>query len=304
MRFRWSHLGPLLLVACAVPLNPFPALASAYGEIPPPLFLVVSTKGDTIQAQSVEPEPFDMVRVTNTSNEYYYLPATRIQRVLDDSGQDRTKEAVDQRRILGRPPKEATLAPGPSSRYGPRSITKSVGITEMGAWGRIGGPEERKRSFDFVFDLGRLYNAGARTGVGGSFFVGFGEGSAELGVRARFRYWLRGESSLDFSPGVILSHEEPGLPRGDGVGLVGQLAWNHSRWFSLGAEVYTVRRSTERYTWFGQTTTVDGGRDTGFMLGLKLGDKAGLLAAAVAAVAGIANGNGAEPVYTPGPSLP
>ncbi len=289
MRSQGSLLALFLLVA---PLAPLHATASPISDVPAPLLTVVLTSGDTIQAVSVEPASLDVVRITNSSLRHRFLATNRVRRVLDETGADRTRDALERRHTVGRPPKTSEpmepAIPKRPSPYGPRATTKSFAITETSAFARLAGPAGRQRSHNVMFDVGRVFNVGSRTGLGATAFVGAGDGSAEVGVRGRFRYWLDTQSSIDFSPGLILSHEEPGISKGKGLGLVGQLSWNYSRIWSFAAQVYSVESTTEtrQYAWFLNSHTVQGGRDTGVMLGFKLGGKPGLIAAPTAAVLG------------------
>jgi hypothetical protein len=281
-----------LLVSLLLLVAPPCAGASPISDEPAPLITVVLTSGDMIQAVSVEPASLDVVRITNSALRYRYLATNRVRLVLDESGADRTRDALELRRTVGQPPSESQPVK-PSDRvspyrYGPRATTRSFAITETSAFARLTGPVGRDRTFNIMLDVGRVFNVGSRTGVGATAFAGVGDGSAEVGVRGRFRYWLGPQSSIDFSPGVILSHEEPGISKGKGVGLVGQLSWSYSRIWSFAAQVYSVERTTEtgHYDGVQSSYTVPGGRDTGLMLGFKLGGKPGLIAGPVAALVG------------------
>jgi hypothetical protein len=305
MRSQESLLALFLILASLTPPH---ATASPISDAPAPLLTVVLTSGDTIQAVSVEPASIDVVRITNSSLRYRFLATNRVRLVLDETGADRTRDALERRRTVGRPPRMSEpvepmerAVPERPLRYGPRASTKSFAITETSAFARLAGPAGRQRSYNVMFDVGRVFNVGSLTGLGATAFVGAGDGSAEVGVRGRFRYWLDTQSSIDFSPGLILSHEEPGISKGKGVGLVGQLSWSYSQLWSFAAQVYSVERTTEtaQRSWFQNSYTVPGGRDKGVMLGFKLGGKPGLIAAPAAALAGIIFAGMTRNVYGP-----
>jgi hypothetical protein len=168
-------------------------------------------------------------------------------------------------------------------------MTKSFAITETGLFSRVGGDEDRKRSYGGMFDVGRGYNVGERMAVGGTLFIGAGDHYAEFGVRARMRYWLGSRSAIDFAPGIILAHEEPGMAEGAGPGLIGEIAWSPRRIVSLSAQAFSVRRTSvhERGWIFGPAYDVPGGRDTGVRFGVKMGGTPGLASGLVATVLGL-----------------
>jgi hypothetical protein len=287
------------------------ARAASGDGSPPPLITVLFESGDTLRALSVEPSGIGMVRITDSTSRYEFRPANRIRRVLDGTGADRTRDALDRGRVVGsspaafagerfREPERHALV-----RYGPRSVTPSFGIIETSAFGRLNNASRDDRTIGFTVDLGWAFNVGDHDALGLTAFYGGGDGWGDLGVRARYRRWLGATSSIDLAPGVILTHEEPGTAHGKGVGIVGLVAWNYSRLGGLMAQVYSVEREdvTRYYGWFFNPTAYvqRGGRDTGVMVGIKLGGRPALysgIAASMAAV--IAAGTQTHAVYAPG----
>lgn len=279
-----------LLAACSVgwtaPLND------------PPGILIVTESGDTLRAGSVEPAGIGTVRIIDVEGRYRFLSANRIRRVLDEDGRDRTREALDLRRGIGSAPRAISLEPMPQeprhARYGPRSVTRSFMITETSAFGRLDPSLDDERSFTASFDLGHAVNVTARDAVGASLFIGGGDGSGDFGVRARYRRWFGTRSCLEFAPGLILSHDEPGPADGRGIGFVGQIAYTYARWVSGALQIYSVRRSgVWQYVpgpdFFtpGYSYLEPGYRDTGVMLGVKIGGRAGMAAGAAGTLAAI-----------------
>jgi hypothetical protein len=85
-------------------------------------------------------------------------------------------------------------------------------VTEMGVLYRLddypfqGDPSR----IVLTFDVGWMKNLSQRNAVGvtGSAIVG---DATRLGIRPRYRRWLSKGTSLDVSPGILLSGEDPGI---------------------------------------------------------------------------------------------
>lgn len=262
----------------------------------PPGIIIVPEGGDTLRAVSVEPAGIGTVRIVDVEGRYQFLSANRIRRVLDEDGRDRTREALDLRRGIGSTPRAMPLEPMPREprlvRYGPRSVTRSFMITETSAFGRLDPALDDERSFSASFDLGHAVNVTAHDAVGASLFIGGGDGSADFGVRARYRRWLGTRSCLELAPGLILSHDEPGPADGRGIGFVGQIAYTYARWLSGAIQIYSVQRSDVRQYVSGLLTPGSsylepGFRDTGVMLGVKIGGRAGVATGVAGTLAAI-----------------
>ena len=113
------RLGPILAAAAALSV---PVVSSAVE--------IQLTNGDVIQAISVEPAPFDMVRITMADGTYDHLAPVKIRAVIDGSGVDRTKALFRDRETVGTPLPPGQRVPGPGLRVGPRSVTRHFAITE------------------------------------------------------------------------------------------------------------------------------------------------------------------------------
>jgi hypothetical protein len=286
--------SPIFIGLCLCLLSAaHPVSAKPPDETVAPRITVVFENGDTLRALSVEPAGVGMVRITDADRQARFRPLNRVRRVLDETGRDRTVEALDRGQVIGSPPQ--VTVPGERShevprppRYGPRSVVRSFSITETSVFGRVYKTRDRdERTFTISFDCGREFNVSARSALGATAFVGAGDGSADLGARLHYRRWLTARSSLDFAPGVIFAHEEPGRATGQGPGLVGQIAWSDSRYVSLAAQVYSVERSAFfEYGPYGSSSWIPGSRDTGVMVGFKVGGTPGLMTGAAGAVVG------------------
>lgn len=95
----------------------------------------------------------------------------------------------------------------------PLAETRSFMITEFGVLARIDdypyiGGDSR---IAFSFDLGWMKNISERAAVGFSGYALVSDPTARLGIRARYRRWLSQRTSIDISPGVLLSGEDSGI---------------------------------------------------------------------------------------------
>jgi hypothetical protein len=282
---RVSFLGAVSLLLASF------ANAAPSGSSPPPLVTVVTESGDTLRALGVQPAGIGSVRITHADGRYEYRSVSHIRRVVDETGRNRTADALDRGRVVGSsiPGVEAERIPGERrpARYGPRSVTKFFTITESSGLARVDRGREDERSYNFSFDVGTAANVSDHDAVGGTLFLGIGDGAGDFGVRARYRRWFNAQTSLDLSPGLILLHDEPGSATGKGIGLIGQVAFTADRWLGVVAQVYSVDRSDVReYYGFppfipSGSYVVPGFRETGVMFGLRLGGRAGIAAGAV-----------------------
>jgi hypothetical protein len=270
----------------------------------PGLITVIFTNGDTVRAISAEPRPFEMLRLIDEFQAERTLSFNRVRRVLDETGVDRTEDALKRRQTIGKP--YGPSSPGSPRRTPRRSridprMARSYPLTELSAFPRLGSDHPRDRESGFTLDLGRAFKVGARTSLGASLFASVGDGYADLGLRPRVRRWLGRKSSVDFAPGLIVTHDEPAGWRPHGPGFVGQVALNHSEYLGVVVQAYTVRRSgPARGSWFDPPSARVTERDSGLMLGLRLGGKAGRIGAAAASVIGfVVVANRRPPIYAP-----
>lgn len=243
-----------------------------------PSLTVLLTSGDTLRAFRILPAGIDMVRIEDRTGGAFYA-TNRIRSVMDASGSDRTRDALDLRRALGRrlppmdPSRSATARP---THYGPLSVTRAFPIIETTGFATVTNYRTDERGMTFQFDAGVGVNVATRDAIGMTLFAGAGDGAYDFGVRYRYRRWVGVRSSIDLSPGLFLVHDEPGRWEGKGVGWVGQIAFNANRAFGFALQVYTVGRERPReYTWYGVYGPFRS-RDSGLMIGARLGGNAGL----------------------------
>jgi hypothetical protein len=244
--------------------------------------IVILENGDSIQATCVEPSSLDIVRITTPDGKYQYMSFVRIDAVIDESGADRTRYVLDRRKRIGTPLPKAPSLPGPGLRVGPKSVTSSFWITETTVLGRVGGSDRSRRALGgrFDFDLGHMSNVGERTAVGGTMFVGSANDYTNAGLRVHVRRWLSRTASVDIAPGIIaFEHSVGGTVHPPGFSI--RTSLNPSRYISFTAEVFNVGRSEYRHNgiWYASVQNV---RDTGVMVGGKVGQWPGAVVGSLA----------------------
>ncbi|MGE5178561.1 MAG: hypothetical protein ACM3PF_05640 [Bacteroidota bacterium] len=267
-------------------LLPAAALAQGSQTGAAPAYQVILASGDTLQASCVQPAPFDMVCITTTGSETRYVSASRIRAVTDAGGADVTSLVVDHRKTLGMPPVPPVSRPRQPRGVGDRSITRAFLITEATLLGRIhpGGLGSHGRAFWLGFDAGVLENVSDRTGIGYGMYFGSGGDYADLGIRLRLRRWLTPTSNVEIAPGVTLAEHrvESGDPLPPFFSL--QASWSPSRYVTLTAESYTLRRREYLYGEAMRPVGSEDVRETGILVGFKVGQWPGAAAGLVAAL--------------------
>jgi hypothetical protein len=257
-----KRLGPILLAVAAALSVP---VASSAVEIR-------LTNGDVIQAISVEPAPFDMVRITMPDGTYDYLAPVKIRAVIDDTGADRTKALFRDRETIGTPLPPEQRVPGPGLRVGPRSVTNHFAITETTLMGRVGS-ESVLYPASFDFDMGVMWNVADRSAIGGTAFVGSGgQYDFKTGVRLRYRRWFSRTASVDVAPGITaLGREISGYPAHPPAYSL-QVSLNPSRYVSLTTEVFSARHRKYHSRYWEEIG------ETGVMAGVRIGQWPGAVA--------------------------
>ena len=268
----------LVLLALIVLALPMPAHASE----PPDTAAVrvVLSDGDTLRAVRVRPASFDMVGVEMPDSKTLYFAANRIRAVLDSQGVDRTAVLLQRRRAVssledpGRPHKPAL-----TWRGRPLAETRSFMITEFGVLARIDdypfrGSDSR---IQFSFDLGWMKNISENGAAGFSGYALVSDPTSRLGIRGRYRRWLSRKTSIDVSPGVLLSGEDSGIEY-DPPGFVLGATLNAGDLVALTIDTEVARnrdlvQETPPFQWEKRT-------DVTWRAGAKFGSGLGLLGAA------------------------
>jgi len=184
---------------------PLPAHASE----PAAVVRVVLTDGDTLRAVRVRPASFDMVAIEMPDSKIRYVASNRVRAVLDAQDVDRAAGVVTHRETVPSPHRIPVL----TWRGRPLAETRSFMITEFGVLSRIDdypylGGDSR---LAFSFDLGWMKNISEKGAVGLSGYALVSDPVSRLGIRARYRRWLSRKTSIDISPGVLVSGEDSGI---------------------------------------------------------------------------------------------
>src|SRR5690349_12861613 len=94
--------------------------------------------------------------------------------------------------------------PGPSQGHALRGLPlpekKAFPITHLGVGARLdaGSPLYDKKSVYAFTDLGFMCNVSPRVALGGTLYAGGDDYRLRIGPKARFRYWVSREVSIDF----------------------------------------------------------------------------------------------------------
>lgn len=157
---------------------------------------------------------------------------------------------------------------------------RSFMITEFGLSYGLDKPSDESNLRLVTWELGYMVNRDEHSAIGGTLFIGVEPdgGASRLGLRARYRYWLSGNKSLDIAPGVLITGWESkfGFPS-----FTFQTGLNLNSWFAITGQVDIVRWKISGYeptlqngltlfTWREKTAT-----NPEWYLGLKFGTPAG-----------------------------
>ncbi len=271
----------LLLFAPAASAGPMFRLEPVSGA---PHFTLDIEREGVKDAAYVEPRADGMVAFTRPNGTIEYAPFSRIRRVLDPDGRDRTRDVLRGRR-LGTPiPRSAKTPRGPERwkpfrlRAGPESECGSYMITDFAMMWRVADHGEasiEEQRYESI-DIGYAKNIGRSQSLGLSGFFGADGARAHAGVRMQVHRWLSPKTRVELAPGVILLANEEGESRFLGPGFSGRAGASVGGWFGVTAQVFSVRREFR------------GAREneTAWQLGLRVGNGPGIAASAAFLFAG------------------
>jgi len=157
----------------------------------------------------------------------------------------------------------------------PAPECRSFLITETALVARLDDyPFQRGTSWAGVtFDLGWMKNVSTTSAVGFSGYALSSDPSQRFGIRARYRRWLSRNTSIDLSPGILLSGED-NLIDYDPPGVVAGATLNAGDLVAL-----TVEGEYSRFKDYGSgpgPVTAQGRSDMTWRAGAKLGSGLGL----------------------------
>jgi hypothetical protein len=125
----------------------------------------------------------------------------------------------------------STSAAGPCFTAHPLPLCQDAMITRSAFLYQAAG-----NSWDVVgsFDLGYQRNLDLRSGWGAMAFVESSSDHTILGLRGRYRRWIRDDTSVDFEPGVALhTFEDPAQT----PAFVGRVSLNFSEFVGIATQV-------------------------------------------------------------------
>lgn len=283
------------LAAVVLVLVVTPAHASNHSPSADAPVQVILTNGDTLVARVVQPAPFDMAAVVSGSGAVQYVPLVQIQAVRHESG-DVTSRVVDRRKTVGEPLPRPVRVPRPPKpqRVGPRSVTKTFLLTEASWLGRADFHEHRRGDQDVVFgsDIGEMFNVSTHMAIGYSGFFSWGDEYESAGARLWVRRWVTGTSSIDLAPTLIIG-EYREHAKAVSPGFAIQMGLSPSRYLTLNVTAFSVRRRDEVYgSGFEarRLSYTEPYRDTGVLVGLRVGRWPGAVAGGLVAMLAVADG--------------
>jgi len=153
----------------------------------------------------------------------------------------------------------------------PRDHCRGFMMTEFAV---LAGPATgyRRPPANMIWDVGYAHHVGARRAVGASLtFIADDDDRVLIGVRPRLRQWLGGHTSLDVAPALLIGHTDAGGLRIEYPGLSAFVGLGWRDLLAVNAQVEVIRLA-------GVASP-----QTAWLVGLRLGSYAGLVAAPLGA---------------------
>jgi len=129
-------------------------------------------------------------------------------------------------------------------RGAPQAETRGFLITELGLATRLGKNRSHLGVSHATWDVGYMRNVGVRTAVGGALFLSTDDHFNEayfIGLKPRFRYWLRPRLHADLSAGLVFAELGGGPVLFDYPGVVGHAGIGYGDWGSLILQYEDIR---------------------------------------------------------------
>ncbi len=175
-------------------------------------------------------------------------------------------------------PAASERKPGHSLCWRGRPECGSFVVTELGALYRLDEYDYPGMDWRVVltFDAGYMKNLSLKDAVGVTGYALLNDDITRLGIRPRYRRWLSHDTSIDISPGILLSGEDAAIdydPPGFVLGVTGNLR---------DLLALTVETEYSRYRDYGGGPGVDYQTQSDWTIrgGAKLGSGLGLAGAA------------------------
>jgi hypothetical protein len=139
-----------------------------------------------------------------------------------------------------------------------------------------GSPLYIKRGPYAFVDLGVMRNVSPHVAVGGTFYAGGDDYRVRVGAKARVRYWLSPEISIDLAPGLLVGGDEDWGGEARFPGFVGEASLSFEDIALVTAQLESVHIEDG----YGAED-----QDTSVYLGGKIGGVPGLVGMAVGLLA-------------------
>ena len=251
---------------------------------------VTTTDGVTAEFSRVEPWPGGFIRAVRPNGEAAFLPASKIQRILDPRGDDVTTQVLENRRPVneGLSQVEGPIVPrSPALRGLPSPEQRGFTLLQAGYLRQLGPVSAEQDRAVLVADAGRMWNVDARHSLGGTVMLAASNEFTRIGVKPRYRRWLSRTASLDLAPGVFFSVPGDGNPEHSPIGFIGESSLTFGDWFAITGAVHVV--GTKEFTYHypeptpsppvPPTVTVESGTRASAFVGVKVGGEAAVVGA-------------------------
>jgi hypothetical protein len=238
----------LLLLASAFPAyaaDVLPVLDTAVADSarPPAILILTLDKDEEVVAVKVEPRALGYVRAIRPDGQRVDVPVHRIRSIRDLDGEDWTRHVLEGREVVGDATGTPAPPPGRGSWLNPRPLPDArwFPLLQFGLAARVdaGSPLYETGSAYGLGDIGVMRNMNERVALGGGLYVGADDYRVRLGPKARIKYWISQDVSVDFAPGILLAGDDKWGGEGDFPGAVAEVSLSVHE-VLLTAEVETV----------------------------------------------------------------
>jgi hypothetical protein len=134
----------------------------------------------------------------------------------------------------------------------PMPMCRSFWITEFGIQYFMSEPPgvNNQRRWLATWELGWMRNRSADDAVGGSIFLATNDHAHRSGVRARYRRWLPGKTSVELSPALIVFQSDENLEVRTQLGAALRAAVAYHDWLGLTAQLEAASGGVRLQTGF------------------------------------------------------
>lgn len=211
--------------------------------------------GYVLSASRVTALPNGLLRIVGADGSTRHVSLARVKRIEDENGNDRFLEVMDSGKTLrqGSPPppvqarrpkrwRTFQFEPAPRSECGGFMVTEVEWLRRVEGASHVSGDAWYER-----LDLGAMRNMGPRIALGGTAFLHGSANQGQLGLEARWRYWVSRQVGLDVAPGVIFLSEQSSGPDFRGPGVVARIGVTAADIVGLSVQITSVRFRPDPY---------------------------------------------------------